>query len=1513
MKIYLFLQDHIEKFSLPKDISGSFSFDVTKDEESKLINVEAKNNKWMLYSTSDVFVLNGNNEIKETELMHNHYYVILRNNIKYLIYVSNLAKENINLYTYENDFSLTIGSGEGNFTYNTGLFKGIVCKIHSSNNLVLLERVSNIPIYINNKILKEQTLYIDNNTSLNIYGLKLIFLNKYIIVICSNESYGIDFNETKLRGVSFNNISDEQNVVFKDKKLYDKKDYFLKSPRIRRVHEEKTIKLSQFPNTEGEKNLPLILTIGPMFTMGAVSFIMVTSTLQKIKVGETTWAKSGTQLITSGTMLVSMLVWPLITNLYNKYITKKRKEKLQKKYSLYLQEKEKELDFESKLQADILNENLFKAKECQNIILNKTMYFWNKRVDQNDLLEVRIGIGNVPLEVKVEYPEEEFSMDSHELKKKADELVEKYKYIKNVPMPYSFYENMCTAIMGRKEQKIKFINNIITQLLAYYSYEDLKLVVFTNNEDKSYFDYIKYLNHNFDNEKSLRFFASTPETTKNVAEYLSMVARVRMESYKDTPSNEQKPYYLIIIDDYDAVKRFSFIKEITEFDNNIGFSIIILEDSISKLPSKCNNFISLGDKSSDILKNSYGNQEKITFVDEIDDSIDMMSLARHISNIPIEFAEGSKELPDLISFLEMEGVGKVEQLNVLNRWNSNDSTSSLRAEVGVDDNGDLIYLDLHEKYHGPHGLIAGMTGSGKSEFIITYILSMAVNYSPDDVSFILIDYKGGGLAYAFEDKAQGRVLPHLAGTITNLDKAEMDRTLVSIDSELQRRQKLFNDAREALGESTIDIYKYQRYYKEGRLKEAIPHLFIICDEFAELKMQQPEFMESLISTARIGRSLGVHLILATQKPSGVVNDQIWSNTKFRVCLKVQDAADSKEMLKRPDAASLKQTGRFYLQVGYDEYFILGQSAWGGAKYYPSEKIIKEVDKSINFINDDCEFIKSLQANGSNANLEAQGEQLTSVLNYIISISNQVGKKARRLWLDNIEPVITVSELESKYPYKKNPMEANVILGEIDAPEKQTQSALEYNFLKDGNTLLYGNDSNETEMMLNTLIYSSCKNYSPNDINFYCIDYGSESLSKYEQLPHIGGMVFVGEDEEFTNLLKMLKEEIDTRKKLLAPYGGQIINYNKANSNRLPLKVIIINNYDTLYAEHNEVYDSIPEFVRDSERYGIIFWITGTGVTSIQSKITNSFKNIYAFKLKDISDYAAIFGKRPASTPGEIIGRGLLKDDSMHLFQVASITDQEDVNDYVSKFINSVKASSTNRAKKIPILPENVSYNDIQAYISNTTNVPVGISKNELEVVRYDFTNSIGNIISANKLIYINNFASSLISVLNNVKGLLLIVIDPNKYLNVKTQNYYTSNFEALIDQLIKTIEGYKTNNQIVNGLIYIHGFNKVIQSLTDKTKINTLLELLKAYEKINLVIADTPAQIKTYSFEQYFQQNFSTSDGIWIGKGISDQTILHMANIKKENTLNYPNNMGFVINEGTTTLIKTIEFITKSE
>src|SRR5699024_105887 len=198
------------------------------------------------------------------------------------------------------------------------------------------------------------------------------------------------------------------------------------------------------------------------------------------------------------------------------------------------------------------------------------------------------------------------------------------------------------------------------------------------------------------------------------------------------------------------------------------------------------------------------------------------------------------------------------------------------------------------------------------------------------------------------------------------------------------------------GESTIDIYKYQKMYREGIVKEPVSHLFIISDEFAELKNQQPEFMVQLISTARIGRSLGVHLILATQKPSGVVDPQIWSNTRFRVCLRVQEKSDSNEVIKSPDAAYLKQTGRFYFQVGFNEIYELGQAAWAGGMYVPSEKNKKNINDSIDFINNIGDIIKSVETKKKVEKTASYGEELYNIVKMLSDIATEENIKCRQL-------------------------------------------------------------------------------------------------------------------------------------------------------------------------------------------------------------------------------------------------------------------------------------------------------------------------------------------------------------------------------------------------------------------------------------------------------------------------------------------------------------------------------------
>ena len=1523
MKVLLYNNEEIVNFVLPKEINGSFSFDADINEEQKLINIEERKGKWTLYSTAsskiiDKFDNNFSNITFQEEvcLEEFSYYYLFRSNILYLIYIQPTLEE-YKYYKYNENLNLSISNDNTNsssiISYYPNIAEKFVASICFKDGKIYLENNCKL-IYLNNLKLDNNSTLIDIGDELNIYGLKVLFLNQLICV----QNIPDKMNVVGLEDYKFLEDSLPRNVDVIDRNLYTSDQYFSKSPRFRRIIEEKKINLASPPNDVESNKMPFILTVGPMLTMGITSCTMLFSQLVQLSNGQSTLEKSWPQLLSGGAMLASMLLWPSLIRVYNKKQEKIQQKVIEEKYQGYLNEKRIDLNAIKKEQYDIMLENLIDISTCIGYLNRRGLNFWDKRNDQNDFLTVRLGIGNAPLKIDISYTEEEFTIEESNLRNKADELVREYKYVENSPVSYSFFENTVTAVMGYGKKIYPFTNNIVLQLMTFYSYEDLKFVVFTTSRNEDKWNYIKYLNHNFSNDKNFRFFSTNLNSARILCDYLMQEINNRIGL--DGQNNEQtilvKPQYFIIVDGYNQVKHFDLINRLAEIEKNIGFSILILEERLSNLPSKCKNFINLGDPNSGILKNSFDNQEIIGFHDEINYQINYMDLVRKISNIPIEFEEKVGSLPDSISFMEMENVGKVEQLNILNRWNTNDSTSSLKAEVGVDENGDLMYLDLHEKFHGPHGLIAGTTGSGKSEFIITYILSMAINYSPDDVAFILIDYKGGGLTGAFENRTTGVTLPHLVGTITNLDKAEMDRTLVSIDSEVKRRQAKFNEARDMLNESTIDIYKYQRFYKEGKLKEPIPHLFIISDEFAELKSQQPEFMDNLISIARIGRSLGVHLILATQKPSGVVNEQIWSNSKFKVCLKVQDEADSKEMIKRPDAAHIKEAGRFFLQVGYDEYFAKGQSGYCGAKYYPSDTIVKSIDKSINFIDDCGRHIKSMQA-GSGMKKEANGEQIAAIMKNIISIANKENKVSKRLWLENIPEIILESELEKKYNVVPVDNDVVAILGEYDAPESQKQDIVVYDLLNDGNTIIYGNDSFESEMLLEVLLYSTIKNYSSSKINYYIIDYGSETLRKFNKLPHVGGSVYQGEDEKFSNLMKLIKEEIDTRKKLFSDFGGEYKQFSKKFPDKLPLFTVIMNNYDSINENNKNLFEELPELVRDSERYGIIFIITAISASSVYRKVSQNFNHYYALKLKDYSDYMEIFGTRKRLVPRDLVGRGICQVGEIHEFQVSSIvSNRDDLSNFILTFVQQKQNENQLRAKKIPALPNIVGIDDLNVNQISLSNIPIGISKKDLTTQFINLKNDIGFVVSSNKIGNMSIFVRSLLGLLINIPSIPIMILDGLKNLNLDTKlypNYYTQDFDKVITELNSYVENLIKNNSVQEGVIVIYGVSKILSKLDNSKILQTLTGNLKKYEHIGIFIVEEFNKLKTYNMEIWFKNVFNTSSGLWIGRGLAEQSLFRISALNKEMMANYNNDMGFVINDNLATLSKLIDFITQED
>jgi len=784
---------------------------------------------------------------------------------------------------------------------------------------------------------------------------------------------------------------------------------------------------------------------------------------------------------------------------------------------------------------------------------------------------------------------------------------------------------------------------------------------------------------------------------------------------------------------------------------------------------------------------------------------------------------------------------------------------------------------------------------------------MAVNYHPHEVAFILIDYKGGGMAKAFE------TLPHTVGIITNLDGAAVNRSLVSIQSELKRRQAIFAEASKQIGVSNIDIYKYQKLFRDGDVTEPLQHLFIISDEFAELKTQQPEFMQQLISAARIGRSLGVHLILATQKPAGVVDDQIWSNSRFRICLKVQERADSMDMLKRPDAAELSDTGRFYLQVGYNELFEIGQSAWAGAPYYPADKVLVEKDNSVTFIDLNGRPIRRIKMTPKYAKIADPQKQLDVITSYLEEIAKDENIQTRPLWLNPIDEMILVDEVREKYEIQPDGRILNPVIGEFDDPARQRQHVLELPLSKEGNVIVYGIAGSGKTTFFATTIYSLMEEHTPEEVNIYILEFAAATLRIFAEAPHVGDVILPDEEEKINNLIKMLFDEIDLRKQHVAGSGE-----------KPPSIVIMINNFEAFMEIYGEKDDQIAFLMREGIKYDIFFMIAATGASSVRFKIQQHFKQMFVLQQNADSDYSTILGKTEGLLPSKFKGRGLVKTDALYEFQTAHVTDEEVPFDHIREICEKHKKEWKGQpAKSVPLLPERVSVKVISNYIKDKSslNIPVGIIKSTLAPCYYDFKSAFMNLILSLGDDHLE-FTDAIIKLLSEEYGIDTVVFDsPSNLKNLSNANnsYYSQigDIESAISELANTIEdrdnickGTASNDEkadkltqkviIINSVAHLKG----VLSFESNENLNKILEKGELRHGITVIVAEAAKNIAGYSFEKWYKQHITQSDGIWVGSGFADQYVIKANKLTGEMREDVEEDFGFVLTRGKVSKIK---------
>ena len=984
---------------------------------------------------------------------------------------------------------------------------------------------------------------------------------------------------------------------------------------------------------------------------------------------------------------------------------KKYKEDIEKrtlKYNEYIGKKRNEISAYRNDEVARLNDiYIDSSREIANVE-NFSGELFEKTEKDEDFLHVRIGTGSIEAKRKINFKKQENFEAEDELAGMPEQVYSDFRNLTNAPITMNCKDDGVVGIVGNQNTNFEFAKNIVVDIATRHYYRDVKFFFLIDEKKKEqYADWVRWLPHTSNENSWIRNIVYNDETKTQIFEYLYVELGKRAQVKAKT---SPLPHFVVFVMEDWGIKTHPVSQFITDA-NLLGATFLFFEDCKENLPLGCKEIVFLNDdvKSGHIISSAQKDEKTHFSYGHIENKT-LESIAIKLAPVYCEEISLENALTKNITLYEMFNIMSADDLDLNARWAKSQVFKSMAAPLGVKTKDEIVFLDLHEKAHGPHGLVAGTTGSGKSEILQTYILSMATLFHPYEVGFVVIDFKGGGMVNQFKN------LPHLIGAITNIDGREINRSLMSIKAELEKRQRLFAE------NDVNNINTYIKLFKSGKITTPIPHLIIVVDEFAELKAEQPEFMKELISAARIGRSLGVHLILATQKPAGQVNEQIWSNSKFKLCLKVQTKEDSNEVLKSPLAAEIKEPGRAYLQVGNNEIFELFQSAYSGAPARNDEAsagkefIVSEVDLS------GKRKVVFQQKNSKSDNVVAS--QLEAIVDFVNShcVANNI-QKLPSICLPPLEDVVAYSSTKIS-----DGETLSIPVGIYDDPSHQLQSVVDVDFTT-GNVAIIGSSQYGKTNLLQLMIRYVGENYSAKDVNLYVLDFGSMALKVFESLNHIGGVVTASDDEKIKNFFRMMSKEIKERKEKFSNLGiTSYHSYKEAGYTDLPQIVIAIDNFIAFKELYSEYEDDLLSLCREGVSLGICIVMTSLQTNGISYKYMSNFSNKICLFCNSSDEYGALFD-RCRMQPKAVPGRGLIQiDNTVYEFQSYLAFEGEREIDRVQSIKTFIsEANAKNRgciARQIPAIPSvlDVEFTKNNYTINKPYILPIGIDYETVEFV-----------------------------------------------------------------------------------------------------------------------------------------------------------------------------------------------------
>ena len=842
---------------------------------------------------------------------------------------------------------------------------------------------------------------------------------------------------------------------------------------------------------------------------------------------------------------------------------------------------------------------------------------WERRRTDPDYLLLRIGTADLPSAVELTDP----TQDEHRRRR--------FWLIPDAPLTISLAERGVVGVAGPADAPRAAGRGLVGQIVTLHSPQDVQVCVLTDSRGQAAWEWARWLPHcrPGPGQNCTALFGTDAETVAARIAELEAIITVRRGALAGRQAGGVRfaRDIVVVFDGSRKLRSLPGAIGVLREGPQVGVYSICLDSDERLLPAECQAVVAAGGDGMLVVK-----QMSQSAIGPVRPEYVTFAWAERLarSMAPVRDVSGDDEaagVPETCRLLEVLGLEPPSAGAIAAWWSA--GGRSTYAVIGACYDGPFG-IDLRKD--GPHALIAGTTGAGKSELLQTLIASLACVNRPDAMTFVLVDYKGGS---AFSGCVR---LPHVVGMVTDLDAHLTQRALSSLAAELTRREQILATAGvKDIEDYTVLLDRQAPGHEADNLLEAMPRLVIVIDEFASLVRDLPDFVTGLVSIAQRGRSLGIHLILATQRPSGVVSADIRANTNLRIALRVTDAAESADVIEAADAASISRAtpGRAYVRLGHASLVPFQAARIGGHRPGTTRAGRPRV------IPVDWPGLGRPEPARPATRAAADDEvtDLTVLVEQIQHAAAGLGIRAQPSpWLGPLPRTLLLRDLGTT----SGRAHASAPFGLIDLPRQQRQRAAVLHLDTFSHLMAAGAPRSGRSQLLRTLAASIAVSTSCADAHIYGIDCGNGALLPLADLPHCGAVVTRTQAERATRLITRLGAELERRQELLAAGGFADVTEQRAAAlppGRLPHLIVLLDRWEgfttTLGEPGSAVADVITQILAEGASAGVHLIMTGDR-SLLAGRIAAMCEDKLAFKLAEKDDYALI-GLRPRDLPDDI--------------------------------------------------------------------------------------------------------------------------------------------------------------------------------------------------------------------------------------------------------------------------------------